>query len=155
MMDQEKQTPIVIAVNISPGGIPKRSIDVAHITEDGIVGDQHEHPKHIKPTRALSLLDSEILEKLTQEGYEVSPGALGENITVRHLQIQNLAPKTRLSFSGGVVIELVEPRKPCFVLGAIHPALEKETIGRIGYMALVVTEGTMRAGETITPLPPL
>ena len=141
--------PIVVAVNISPGGVPKRPIDSACVTINGIEGDGHAHPKHIKPIRAISLIDEEIIETLRQEGYPVFPGSMGENITVRNLSVQRLTPGTRLSFSGGVVIELSEPRKPCFVLGAIHPALEKETVGRIGYMALVITEGVMRVGETI------
>ncbi len=141
--------PIVVAINISPGGVPKKPVDSARVTRQGIEGDGHAHPKHIKPIRALSLIDEEIIETLRQEGYPVFPGAMGENITVRHLAIQRLLPGTRLSFSGGTVIELSEPRKPCFVLEAIHPALEKETVGRIGYMALVITEGVMKVGETI------
>ncbi|MEK7285768.1 MAG: MOSC domain-containing protein [Nitrospirota bacterium] len=153
-MDQEKKDPQVISLNISPGGIPKRPIDIAFVTQTGIEGDGHEHANHLKPTRAISLFDFEILETLIAEGYPVFPGAMGENITVRDLHVQTLAPKTRLSFSGGVVLELVEPRKPCFVLGAIDARLEKETVGRIGYLALVVTVGTIRVGETIAVSPP-
>jgi MOSC domain-containing protein YiiM len=145
----ENKLPIVIAINISAGGVPKIPIDSARVTKNGIEGDGHAHVKHIKPTRALSLIDEEIIETLRQEGYPVYPGALGENITVRNLSVQSLMPGVRLSFSGGVVIELSEIRKPCFVLGPIHPALEKETVGRIGYMALVITEGIMKVGETI------
>ena len=137
------------AMSISPGGIPKTPVAFARVTINGIEGDGHAHTKHIKPTRALSLIDEEIIEILRQEGYPVFPGTMGENITVRHLNIQHLESGTRLVFSGGVVIELSELRKPCFVLGPIHPALEKETIGRIGYMASVITEGVMQVGETI------
>lgn len=124
-------------------------VDFVRVTINGLERDGHAHPKHIKPTRALSLMDEEIINTLRQEGYPVFPGTLGENITVRNLSIQDLTPGTRLVFSGGVVIELSELRKPCFVLGAIHPALEKETVGRIGYMARVITEGVMKVGETI------
>ncbi len=141
--------PIVVAISLSGGGIPKRAVLEARVTVDGLEGDGHAHAKHIKPTRAISLLDEEILETLQQEGYPVAPGVLGENITVRHLHVQGLMPGTRLTFSGGVVIELVEIRKPCFVLKEIHPALETETIGRIGYMARVIKEGVLHPGEQI------
>ncbi len=124
-------------------------LDSARVTIAGLEGDGHAHPKHIKPIRAVSLIDEEIIETLRNEGYEVYPGAMGENLTVRHLHVQQLPPGTRLSFSGGVVIELSELRKPCFVLGPIHPALEKETVGRIGYLASVITEGMIKVGETI------
>ncbi len=149
-MQESAPIPTVVSLNISPGGVPKRSVDQARVTLDGLEGDGRDHPKHIKPTRAVSLLDYEIIETLRQEGYSVGPGVLGENLSVRHLNVQSLMPGTRLTFAGGVVIELVEPRKPCFVLGAIDPALEKETVGRIGYMARVITEGVIRAGETIS-----
>ncbi len=141
--------PIIVAINISSGGVPKKPVDFARVTCNGLEGDGHAHIKHIKPIRALSLMDEEMIETLRQEGYPVFSGTMGENITVRNLSVQQLPPGTRLSFSGGVVIELVELRKPCFVLGAIHPALEKETVGRIGYMARVITEGMIKTGETI------
>jgi MOSC domain-containing protein YiiM len=147
--------PIIVSLNISPGGVPKRPVESVHVTENGLEGDGRDHAKHIKPTRAVSLLDEEILEQLRQEGYPVEPGTLGENITVRHLALQSLLPGVQLAFSGGVVIELVEPRKPCFVLGAIHSDLEKQTVGRIGYMARVLTEGTLHTGETISFLKPV
>jgi MOSC domain-containing protein YiiM len=144
---------IVVSINISSGGVPKYAVNEAQVTIDGLVGDGHAHAKHIKPTRALSLLDEEILETLRHEGYPVAPGVLGENITVRSLHVQGLTPGAILTFSGGVVIELVEPRKPCFVLKEIHEALEKETIGRIGYMARVIKEGTLHTGEQISVSP--
>jgi MOSC domain-containing protein YiiM len=142
--------PIVVAMSISVGGVPKLPVTSIRVTLNGMEGDGHAHPKHIKPTRAVSLMDAEIIETLHDEGYPVFPGTMGENITVKNLCLQQLLPGTRLAFSGGVVIELSELRKPCFVLGAIHPALEKETVGRIGYMATVITEGIMKVGETIS-----
>ena len=149
VISEKSLIPIVVAINISSGGVPKRPVDSVRVTLNGMEGDGHDHPKHIKPIRAISLIDDEIIETLKQEGYPVAPGAMGENVTVRNLSVQRLSPGTRLAFSGGVVIGLSEPRKPCFVLDAIHPALEKETVGRIGYMAFVITEGVMKVGETI------
>jgi molybdopterin-guanine dinucleotide biosynthesis protein A len=145
----------VVAINISPGGIPKRPIETAQVTVDGIVGDGRAHAKHIKPTRAISLLEEHVIDQIRSEGYAVAPGAMGENLTVRGIDLQTLAPGTRLRCSGGVEIEMVEPRAPCFVLDAIHPDLKTAVGGRFGSMARVVTEGVLRVGESVMISAPL
>lgn len=141
--------PIILAVCVSPGGIPKLPVDCARVTVAGLEGDGRDHAKHSKPERAVSIQDVELLDDLRTEGYDVSPGAIGENLTVRGLNVQNLEPGTRLHLSGGVVVELTAPRKPCFVLDSIDPKLKEDIIDRCGYMARVVTEGEVRPGETI------
>ncbi|MFZ5862681.1 MAG: NTP transferase domain-containing protein [Nitrospirota bacterium] len=123
------------------------------MTSDGIRGDGRAHAKHVKPTRAISLIEEEVIAQIRREGYTVGPGVMGENLTVRGLGLLALTPGMRVRFSGGVEIELVEPRKPCFVLDAIHPDLKTVVQGRFGYMARVVTEGTLRVGESIRVLP--
>ncbi|HET8761041.1 MAG TPA: NTP transferase domain-containing protein, partial [Nitrospiria bacterium] len=145
--------PTVTSISISPGGIPKLPISVAEVTVDGIQGDGRAHAKHVKPTRAISLIEEHVVERIRGEGYAVGPGVMGENLTVQGLDLLALTPGTRLRFSGGVEIELVEPRKPCFVLDAIHPDLKNAVQGRFGYMARVVTEGVLRVGESIRVLP--
>ena len=144
--------PTLIAVNISEGGIPKLPLSRGRVTEAGLAGDGQAHAKHTKPHRALSLLEVEIIEQLKSEGYDVSPGALGENLTVKGL-LGRVAAGDRLAFSGGVVIELSEARKPCFVLDAVDPKLKEVTVGRLGWMARVVIPGEVRPGETITVSP--
>lgn len=143
-------TPTVIAVNISQGGIPKLPVDRARVTLARIEGDGRDHAKHDRPDRAVSLIDDELLAQLRAEGYPVTPGAMGENLTVRGLDVQSLPPGTRLRFSGGVEIALTEARKPCFVLDAIDPALKDAVVGRCGYLARVTVEGEIGPGETIT-----
>lgn len=141
---------VVVAVSMSPGGIPKVPVERAAVIKRGIAGDSHAHDKHNCPDRALSLLDEEIIDALRSEGYPVVPGASGENITLRGVGVQRLPPGTRLRFSGGVEIELVEPRKPCYVLDAIHPSLKQAIVSRCGYMARVIREGVLSPGEEVT-----
>lgn len=144
----------LLAVNISKGGIPKLPIPRGEVTPSGLVGDGRDHAKHDKPTRAISLLDLAIIEQLKTEGYSVGPGILGENFTVRGLLESGVVPGSRLSFSGGVEIEVTDVRKPCFVLDAVDPSLKEVTVGRIGWMAKVVTPGFIEPGEAITHTPP-
>lgn len=140
----------ILSVNISKGGIPKRPVELCAVTLEGLVGDKHDHEKHNSQDRAVSLMDQEILLQLIDEGYSLYPGAIGENLTVEELHVQSLEPGDRLSFSGGVELELVEARKPCFVLDSLGENLKIDIVGRSGYMARVVTEGTFERGETIS-----
>jgi MOSC domain-containing protein YiiM len=141
--------PAIVSVNISPGGIPKLPVEVGRVSADGIVGDGHDHEKHNAPIQAISLLDVEDLDDLRAEGYDVGPGALGENLTVRGLDTDALAPGDRLRLSGGVELEYTKVRTPCFVLDAVSPQLKEVVKGRCGGYAKVITGGEVRAGETI------
>ncbi len=94
--------------------------------------------------------DVELLDEFKSEGYEVAPGVMGENITVRDLHVQKLKPGDRLRFENGPVIELTEPRTPCFVLDAVHPELKTAVVGRCGFMARVIETGQLEPGQTIT-----
>ncbi len=139
----------VLAVQISPGGIPKMPVEEAVVGRMGIEGDGRDHAKHWKEERAISIQDLELIEQIRGDGYDVAPGVMGENLTVKDLHVQTLIPGTKLHFSGGLVLELTGPRKPCFVLDTIDEKLKDDVINRIGYMARVVQEHTIRPGETV------
>lgn len=140
----------LVAINLSPGGIPKLPAPQAEVSLSGLVGDGQAHAKHQKPDRSVSLLDEEILDDLRREGFAVGPGVLGENLTFRALNAQKLEAGTYLRFAGGVVIELTELRTPCFVLDAVDPRLKTATAGRIGWLARVVSPGLLVEGESVT-----
>ncbi len=149
----EDTRPLVIAVCISDGGVPKVPQSVVRVTKQGLEGDFQEHAKHRKPTRAVSLFDEEILFQLRREGFDIVPGSIGENITLRNVHVQSLPPGTILEM-GEVQVRLEEPRKPCFVLDAIDERLKEVLVGRCGYMASVVREGELRPGtEVVVRLP--
>ena len=141
--------PVVISVNISPGGIPKTPVAVGAVMFSGLRGDGHNHAKHNSPLQALSIIDIEDLEDLRREGYDVYPGATGENLTLSGLDVDALEVGDRLRFAGGVEIELTKVRKPCYVLDAIDPQLKTGIFGRCGVLAKVLREGEIRAGETM------
>jgi MOSC domain-containing protein YiiM len=145
--------PYVLAVSISPGGIPKRPQPFASARKEGLVGDGRNHAKHIRFDRALSIWDYEILQQMIAEGFALSPGAAGENLTVLGLNVQQLAAGTMLKI-GDVVARLEQPRKPCYVLDVIDPRLKDEIVGRCGYMASVLREGVIRPGMPIEVIMP-
>lgn len=145
---QANTTARVVAVSISPGGIPKRPITAGCVDAEGIAGDGRAHPKHKRPDRAVSLFDIEVLRQLVAEGFPLTPGAAGENLTVENLRVQQMEPGTLLEI-GNVLLRLEMPRKPCYVLDAIDPQLQYAIVGRCGYLASVVRGGTLRPGMTI------
>jgi len=148
-----RPVPQVVSINISAGGIPKRPVQTIDVLEGGLRDDAHDHEKHNTPLQAVSLIDVEDLDALRTEGFPVYPGATGENITVRNLQVDALPVGTRLKFSGGVELELSKVRQPCFVLDSIDPQLKKSIIGRCGFLAKVIAPGRLTQGELIEVRP--
>jgi MOSC domain-containing protein YiiM len=138
----------LVAVCVSRGSIPKQTMAAVPVTMEGLEGDGHAHAKHNRPDRAISLFDLEILTQLQKEGFPLYPGAIGENLTVVGLHVQRLPPGTLLKI-GDVLLQLVEPRKPCYVLDAINPCLKDVIVGRCGYMASVVQGGIVEPGMEI------
>ncbi len=136
----------VIAVCISPGGIPKLPVPQAHICQQGLLGDGHAHAKHCRPDRAVSILDLEAMQALVAEGYRLVPGATGENLNVRGLNVQSLPVGTVLRV-GTALLRLTAMRKPCYVLDAIDPRLKDAINGRCGYMAEVLVPGVVCPGD--------
>lgn len=145
---------IVLSINISKGGIPKLPVNSIRITSAGLEGDGHNHEKHCTPMQAVCLQDVERLEELSRQGYSLSPGTTGENLTVRNLNINGLPLGTVLQFSGGVVMEVSKVRKPCYVMDSIHAQLKIDALGRHGMYARVIKEGLLTTGETIEVIQP-
>jgi len=138
----------LIAVNISEGGIPRFPQGLAFVDKGGLSGDVRAHEKHRRPDRALSLLDYEIILQLVHEGFRIWPGRMGENLTVVGLDVQRMEPGTQLQI-GDVIVQLEQPRKPCYVLDAIDPRLKDVVVGRCGYLASVIRPGLIESGARI------
>ena len=82
------------------------------------------------------------MNDLVAEGFSLQPGSAGENLTVTGLHVQSLPSGTRLRI-GEVVLQLEEPRQPCYVLDAIDERLKEAIVGRCGYMASVIQPGVL------------
>ena len=73
----------VVQINVSPGGVPKRPVPSARVTTDGLEGDGHRDLEHHGgPERALCLFSLEQIRALQAEGHSVTPGSIGENLTL-------------------------------------------------------------------------
>jgi len=149
-----EETPFLMAICTSEGGVPKHPVREAVAEKRGLVGDGRGHAKHEREDRAVSLLDWEELTYLREKGYNLAPGTIGENMTVKGLEVQKLKPGTRLLFSGGVELLITMERTPCFVLDVVDEQLKGDCVGHCGALAAVAKEGTVVVGETIRVEPP-
>ena len=141
--------PRVVSLNISSCGIPKRAVNSARVRFAGIEGDGHNHQKHYRLEQAVSLQDIDSLKNLNSLGYQLDCGTTGENINVSGLDVNGLPIGTLLDFEGGVQLRLTKVRQPCYVLDSIHPQLKKDILGKCGFYAEVVNEGTIYSHEQI------
>lgn len=143
----------------------------------GVAGDAHcgvtvkhrsrvaQNP-HQPNLRQVHLLDSETLDRLRDEGFAVAPGALGENVTTRGIDLLGLPRGARLHLGETAVVEVTGLRNPCHQLNRFQPGLMNAVLGRDpdgglvlkgGIMAVVLQGGILAPGDAIRvemPAPP-
>lgn len=142
----------------------------------GVAGDVHSGARVQHRSRVLAdpsqpnlrqvhLLSEELLAALADEGFpEISPGALGENLTTRGIELRSLPVGSVLRIGSTALIALTGLRNPCAQLDTFRPGLlraltPRDTSGalirRAGVMGVVVAGGVVRPGDAIAlSLPP-
>lgn len=135
----------VVALYVSPArGEPMAARhEVEARADHGFAGDAHARPGG---SRQALLMDAETLKQLS-----LRPGTLKENITTLGLEVNALAPGTRLRI-GQVTLEITKPCEPCSRWNQIRPGLSATLRGRRGLLARVIEGGVIRVGDPITPL---
>jgi len=156
----------IVQVSISPGGLPKRAITEGWITPLGIEGDRHAHPQiHGGPLKAILIIAAEVVDALTERGYPLFYGAMGENITTRGIEIRDMRVGDQFRV-GGAVLEITQPRGPCSALDVYGTTLKLEVYdqkvkqrdysstrwGMSGFYASVIEAGAVREGDAVTLL---
>jgi MOSC domain-containing protein YiiM len=118
MNNNKKSNGRIFQINISDGGVPKKSIDTCTLTNDGIVGDRQNNKKvHGGPDRALCLYSLEVLLQLENEGHPIFPGALGENLLITGIDWDLAVPGTRIRIGDNVLVEVTSYTSPCKAIG--------------------------------------
>jgi MOSC domain-containing protein YiiM len=106
-------TGVVVQVNASNGGVPKRAVPEGWVSSSGLEGDhQAERLHHGRPFQALCLWSLEVIEELAADGHPIAPGAAGENVTLSGLDWSTLRPGALLRVDD-VLAELSFPAIPC------------------------------------------
>ena len=92
---------------------------------------------------------------LQSEGHSVSPGAIGENLTVEGLDWERVTPGSRFELGAGVLIEVTSYTAPCsnikknFADGDFSRVSQKRHPGGSRVYARVLREGMIRQGDTV------
>lgn len=141
--------PSVVAVCISEKkGTPKHEVPEIRLKRNhGILGDAHAGNWH----RQVSLLGRESVEKMKSVFPDIPVGAFAENILTEGLILYTLPVGTRLKI-GDVLLEVTQIGKECHAHCAIRQQVGDCVMPREGIFAIVLEEGTIRAGDTITLL---
>ena len=107
-------TAFVHQLNVSDGGVPKSAVDSAYVNVRGIVGDtQADRKHHGRPSQALCLYSTEVIDALRAEGHPIAAGNAGENVTISGLDWSELSSGVRLRLGARVLVELTDPATPC------------------------------------------
>ena len=112
----------------------------------GVEGDahsgttvQHVYRKRFHPTepnlRQVHLIHAELFNELEQEGFEVHPGDLGENITTHGIDLLNLPEGTLLRIG----------RDPCRASGRTAPPARVRLIPIVKVRGLAVSPHRVEA----------
>jgi MOSC domain-containing protein YiiM len=146
----------IAQINVSPGGVPKLPVPSARVTELGLEGDAHrELEHHGGPERALCLFALEQIRALQAEGHSISPGTIGENLTVEGLDWERVTPGSRLEVGDAVVIEVTRYTSPCLTIktsfrdGDYSRVSEKKHPGSSRVYARVIKTGAIRQGDPV------
>ena len=157
----------VVAVSCAAGNVfskpPQAGISL--VAGLGVEGDAHKGKtvQHLylqrkdstaPNLRQVHLVQSELFDELRQQGFEIGPGNIGENITTRGI---DLPAGARLRI-GAACIEITGLRNPCGQLDNFRKGLTKAVTGKnangkayllSAVMGIVVTGGDIGSGDAI------
>lgn len=144
--------------------------EITLIAGIGIEGDAHagaavQHVHRLKTTpgapnlRQVHLIHSELFAELESDGFGVSAGDLGENVTTSGIDLLGLPQGALLHLGDEAIIEVTGLRNPCSQINRFEPGLMKAVIGKAddgtvvrksGIMSVVTRGGVVRPGDGIS-----
>jgi MOSC domain-containing protein YiiM/SAM-dependent methyltransferase len=158
----DAMTGVLVSVNTSPGGVPKRPIGRGHMHRRGVEGDGHDKPEpvHGTPEQAACLYPFEAIERVRADGHQAFPGAYGENFTIAGLDWAGLRSGDRIRIGqDGPLLVLTDFATPCATQARWF---RDRRYGRISarkhpedarWYASVMEEGPVAAGDEVRVLP--
>jgi MOSC domain-containing protein YiiM len=135
----------------------------------GVEGDvhagptvQHRYLKKKDPTAPnltqVHLLGSELFADLAGQGFDVTAGELGENITTAGIDLITLPEGARLHLGATAVVEITGLRSPCTLINRFQQGLMKACISRDGDGTVISKAGVMGIvlrGGPVSPADPI
>ena len=151
---------VLVSINASGGGVPKRRVSDARVSRLGLLGDtQSDKMHHGGPERAICVYSLERIHALQQEGHPIDVGTVGENVTVEGVDWDLIVPGVRIRLGKEVVLEVASFTTPCKTIKAsfidekfvrisqkLHPGWSR-------VYARVLTEGEIHFGDHVEVIP--
>jgi MOSC domain-containing protein YiiM len=147
---------VVVSINLSGGGIPKKRVSDATVSLSGLHGDAHnDNEHHGGPDRAVCIYAIERIHALQAEGHPIDVGTAGENVTIEGIDWDLVVPGTRMKLGAEVLLEVTSFTSPCetiresFMDGRFVRISQKLHPGWSRVYARVLSEGEVRFGDSI------
>src|SRR5215510_7623955 len=141
----------VIQINITPVAEgPMQSVDeVRAIPGRGLEGDRYFDLPELEPRQELTLVEAEAIETFRSD-FQIDFGLEGtrRNVVTRGVPLNHLVG--REFWIGEVKARGIQLCEPCATLQRLsHPKVLPGLVHRGGLRAQILTEGTIRVGESI------
>jgi MOSC domain-containing protein YiiM len=174
-MDGTSGVVVAVSAKASHGVAKPNRLLIRLIGGEGVEGDAHcgstvQHRSRVARDprqanlRQVHLIHVELLEALTAQGFDLTPGLMGENITTRGVDLLSLPTGARLRIGTDALVEVTGLRNPCVQLDRLRPGLMAACLERApngalirkaGVMAIVLKGGEVMAGDPIGVDPPI
>ena len=148
------------SINLSQGGVPKKPVTDAQVTQYRIVGDAQNNTKHHGgPERAVCIYSAELIQALQREGHPIDIGTSGENVTVEGIDWELVIPGARMRCGEEVELEVASFTNPCktikasFIDGRFRRISQLIHPGWSRVYARVLAEGKIRLGDRVQVIP--
>lgn len=102
-----------------------------------------------RKARAGSKRQVYLVDEATLASVDLRPGDLNENLIIRGLDVNALAPGQSVRV-GGALLEITGPCTVCGELEQVRPGLKERLRGRRGVLARVLETGLVRLGDPLT-----
>ena len=132
----------------------------------GVEGDAHAGPfvRHrylarrrprLPNLRQVHLIPAQLFAFLSQAGFEVAAGDMGENITTTGLDLERLPLGTLIEVGPSAIVELTGLRTPCVLIDRFQRGLKQQVLSwaetgpafKSGVLSVVRAGGPVVAGD--------
>jgi MOSC domain-containing protein YiiM len=155
------RTGVLYSINVSGGGVPKRRVTGAQVSQLGLINDaQNDTIHHGGPERAVCVYSLERIRALQAEGHPIDVGTAGENVTVEGIDGDHVVPGVRLRLGKAVTLEVASFTTPCktiresFIDGEFVRISHKLHPGWSRVYTRVLSEGEIHSGDSVELTPP-
>lgn len=122
------------------------------VRPEGVEGDEQAYHGHGGPEKAVLHYPAEHYDtwRLRFDSFSLEPGGLGENLSTHEMTEENVCLGDRYRLGEGVLLEVSQPRQPCWKLGhsagirEIPRVIQDE--GATGWYYRVAVPGEIEAG---------